>query len=520
MTSFQIESCFGAEIGAGYFDIDEILDIFKIKNAVVNHKRAKKLILEHGRKERIVSVVLRQLALDEVRPVLESKMLPFDPYFNDDQLLNSRQDRLYDAQERFLMLCFSIATGKSVRSLKKLHEGLSSKEWREKSIKGGNLFRYFRQELNDNTREYILSYKARLESIEPDREGRKRVPKVEAKPLATPEPKATREPSIAQSDKGITKRSNIEPTGFNDEVVTAFRLFEDGHSLLLEQVERFKQGNQLDIDGLAQFCSRLIESYSRNPHALMAIRHLKDASAYIAQHAMGMAVLGIHFARSMKLSEAYVDVIALGALLFDLGRFRLPTAMINKTTRMTDGEFDLFRKHIQLGEQIVRRSNNISKVIYHMLLDHHERVDGAGYPKGKVGKEISIYGKIAAIIDAYDALTSEQVHQKSMGPVRARRQLIKEAGLAFDKNLLAVFLKSIGRIPVGSCVSLSNGRVGFVLTLSHDFQPALVRQVYSVNNKTFIASTDIDLSKPGTSVEVVGEVDAQKFGLQFINHLI
>ncbi|MGB3384074.1 MAG: HD domain-containing phosphohydrolase [Marinomonas sp.] len=520
MSSFQIESCFGAEIGAGYFDIDEILDIFKIKNAVVNHKRAKKLILEHGRKERIVSVVLRQLALDEVRPVLEGKMLPFDPYFNDDQLLNSRQDRLYDAQERFLMLCFSIATGKSVRSLKKLHEGLSSKEWRDRSIKGGNLFRYFRQELNDNTREYILSYKARLESIEPDQDIRKRVINI---PSTTLEPEVNipshaTKPVLIEDD--VAERAKLEPTAFNDEVLTALRLFEDGHLLLLEQVERFKQGDRLDMGSLKQFCTRLIESYTRNPHALMAIRHIKDSSAYIAQHAMGMAVLGVHFARAMKLSESYVDVIALGALLFDLGRFRLPTPMVNKTTKMTAGEFDLFRKHIQLGEQIIRRSDNISKVIYHMLLDHHERVDGAGYPKGKQGEEISIYGKIAAIIDAYDALTSEQVHQKSMGPAQARRQLIKEAGLAFDKRLLAVFLKNIGRIPVGSCVSLSNRRIGFVLTLGHDFQPALVRQVYSVNNKAFIASTDIDLSKPGTSVKVEGEVDAQKFGLQFIKHLV
>ena len=89
-----------------------------------------------------------------------------------------------------------------------------------------------------------------------------------------------------------------------------------------------------------------------------------------------------------------------------------------------------------------------------MLLDHHEKIDGSGYPAGKQGDEISVYGKIAAIIDAYDAMTSEQPHKPSMGPIKAWQQMQKESGLAFDKQLLAVFLKSIGSVPVGSCCAV------------------------------------------------------------------
>ncbi|MGO3345041.1 MAG: HD-GYP domain-containing protein [Marinomonas sp.] len=511
MSSFQIESCFGIEIGAGYFDIDEILDTLKIKNAVINHRRAKKIMSEYGRKERIVSVVLRQLALDEVRPVLESKMLPFDPYFNDGQLLTSRHDRLYDAQERFLLLCFSIAVGKSIRSLKKLNQDFTTKDWREKSIKGPLLYRYFRQELNDNTRDYILSYKERLGQAEA------RV-KTEVKLPQKNSEQEIKKVSLLEEKKPLSIK--VEPSSFNDEVLVAVKLFEEGHLLLLEQVERFRQGDPLDMESLTAFCTLLIGSYTRNPYALMAIRYIKNSSAYIAQHAMGMAVLAVHFSKAMKLPDSYVQAIALGALVFDLGRFRLPLPLINKSTKMTAGEFDLFRKHIQLGEQIIRRSGNVSKVIYHMLLDHHERVDGAGYPNGKQGAEISVYGRIAAIIDAYDALTSEQIHKASIGPIEARRRLFSEAGLAFDKNLLSVFLKSVGRVPVGACVALSNGRVGFVLTQSRDCKPALIRQVYSLNNKAFIPSTDIDVSKEGMTVRVEKEVDAQTLGLQFINHLV
>ncbi|WP_369919526.1 HD-GYP domain-containing protein [Marinomonas polaris] len=486
-----------------------------IKDKVESSKRVQSLIKLHGRKDRIVGVAMRQITFDVLRPILDSEFLPYDPYFSDDKLLNSRRERLYDAQERFLILCLSIASGRSVKSLKKLHPDLNTKELRSKHGRGQSLFRYFRQELNEQTREYILSYKARM-----DKSGELN------KEAATDGSNLTVEVEQQTLKSAVLKKIPVEskfiPTSFDDETATAFKIFQDGYSLLSTQVERFKRGEQLEILELMKFCRRLIESHTRNNFSLMAIRHIKDASIYLEQHAMGMAVLGIHFAKAMKLSNAYVEVITLGALLFDLGRFRLPTAMVTKTTKMTDSEFDLFRRHIQFGEQILQKCDGVPKAVYQMLSDHHEKIDGSGYPAGKQDQEISVYGKIAAIIDAYDAMTSEQPHKPSMGPIKACQQMRKESGLAFDKQLLMVFLKSIGSIPVGSCVSLSNGRVGFVLTLNKSFQPSLIRQVYSATNKAFIEVSDIELNKSAnlrTEVRIEKEVDPQAFGLQFINHI-
>lgn len=513
MSAFKIESCFGADINVGYFDMDEILSIMDIKEKVVGSKRVQSLIEMHGRKDRIVSVAMRQVAFDVLRPTLDSEFLPYDPYFDGDQLLSSRRERLYDAQDRFLILCLSIASGRSVRSLKKLNPDLNTKELRSKHGRGQSLFRHFRQELNEQTREYILSYKARM-----DKSGGGDGDKNVSSAAAEIEQKSTK--SVNHRKDPIESR--FVPTSFDDEVATALKLFQDGHSLLSAQVERFKRGAQLDMLELTKFCRRLIESHTRNNFSLLAIRHIRDASTYLEQHAMGMAVLAIHFTKAMKLSNAYVEVICLGALLFDLGRFRLPMAMVMKTTKMTDGEFDLFRKHIQFGKQILQKCEGVPKAVYQMLSDHHEKIDGSGYPAGKQGEEISVYGKIAAIIDAYDAMTSEQPHKPSMGPIKAYQKMQKESGLAFDKQLLTVFLKSIGRVPVGSCVLLSNGRVGFVLALNKSFQPSLVRQVYSITNKAFIEVSDIELNKSAnlrTEVVIEKEADPQAFGLQFINYI-
>ena len=515
MSVFKMESCFGADINVGYFDMDEILSILDIKDTIVGSKRVQSLIKMHGRKDRIVGVAMRQITFDVLRPTLDSEFLPYDPYFSDDKLLNSRRERLYDAQERFLILCMSIASGRSVRSLKKLNPDLNTKELRSKHGRSQSLFRYFRQELNEQTREYILSYKARMDKSGDLNKGS--VPNGLG-PAVDIEQQVSKSAAL----KKVPIESKFIPTSFDDETTTALKIFQDGYSLLSTQVERFKHGEQLEMLELMKFCRRLIESHTRNNFSLMAIRHIKDASIYLEQHAMGMAVLGIHFAKAMKLSNAYVEVITLGALLFDLGRFRLPAAMVAKTTKMTDSEFDLFRRHIQFGEQILQKCDGVPKAVYQMLSDHHEKIDGSGYPAGKQDQEISVYGKIAAIIDAYDAMTSEQPHKPSMGPIKACQQMSKESGLAFDKKLLMVFLKSIGSIPVGSCVSLSNGRVGFVLTLNKSFQPSLVRQVYSATNKAFVEVSDIELNKSAnlrTEVRIEKEVDPQAYGLQFINHI-
>ncbi|TYL47145.1 HD-GYP domain-containing protein [Marinomonas sp. IMCC 4694] len=531
MSAFEIESCFGAEINVGYFDIYEILDLLGVKEDVVSNNRVQNLIKKHGENERIVAVAIRQVLLDLLAPALESVFLPFDPYFSDDKLQNTKKERLYDAQERFLILCLSIANGRSVKSLKKLNPELNTKELRQKNKQGQNLFRYFREMLNEHTREFIQSYKARMEAVSnevSESTAQKKEPNdqtnsvtgINAAGTNVAGAEAMESASADAKVNGAKKNSStkLTPTTFANESTIALKLFQDGKTLLSDQVERFKRGESLDMLELMKFCHRLIESHTRNNFSLMAIRNIKDASTYLGSHSIGMAVLGIHFAKALKLSNAYVEGIALGALLFDLGRFRLPVAMIMKSTKMTDSEFDLFRKHIQFGEQILSRCEGVPKIVHHMLVDHHEKIDGTGYPIGKQGQEISVYGKMAAIIDAYDAMTSEQSHKKSIVPIQACRQMKKESGTAFDAQLLSVFLKSIGPVPVGSCVLLSNGRIGFVLTLDTQLMPALIRQVYSMTNKAFIASTDVELGK-SSNLAIQKEIDPQAFGLLFSDHV-
>lgn len=515
MSAFNIESCFGADINVGYFDIEEILDVFDIKAEILKSSRLKSLIKQHGRKDRIVTIVMRQVTLDYLKPFLESKFLPYDAHFNDDLLLSSKRERLYDAQERFLLLCYAIANGKPVRSLKKLHKGLSSKEWREKYHRNVSLYKYFRQELNDHTREYILNYKARTSG---DKAVDKKV--VLTEPVKK-QPEIKAENSVAPSRKAAVLDTSRKTT-LSEELGTAQKLFVMGSGLLAEQVSKFKRGEAIDLEALKDFSRHLIESYQRNNFALLLMRQANDIKDYLPRHILGMAVLSVPFAFGLKLTLDKIENIVLGCLVFDLGRFRIPPAVVGKADPLNSSEVELFQNHIRFGEQVLKKNQNLPASVYQMLIDHHERVDASGYPQGKSANEISNYGKMAAIVDAFDSITSAQPHRNASGPIAARKRMLEDSGRAFDGNFLAVFLNSIGSCPVGACVELSNGRVGFVLTLSKNLQPVLIRQVYSLRNKSFIPSVDLELSKTlnqEEDISIMREVLPQKFGLKLSNCL-
>ena len=159
MSSFKADLCFGVDISFDYFDVDLLLDALQISSEIKNSKRIQQLIKEHGKRHRIIQIAKRQMALDIVKVALDEGVMPYDSHFYEKTTLSSVADRLYDSEERLLQICLSISLGKSVKGLRKLGDGYSTKELRIISVKGRSLFRYFRALLNDNTRNFILAFK-------------------------------------------------------------------------------------------------------------------------------------------------------------------------------------------------------------------------------------------------------------------------------------------------------------------------------------------------------------------------
>ncbi|CUB02883.1 HD-GYP domain-containing protein [Marinomonas fungiae] len=503
MAKFDVLALYGVNVDFAYFNIFELLDVLSLKDIVLKSDRVASLVKKHGRKHRIVSIAIRQVALYELKPFLDSKFLSYDSSFQELSFGQTDNERRYEAEDKFLLICFSLALGKSIVSIKHLKNTEELAKFpREFFVKGKSLYQYFRQILNDNTRDYVLSYK----------EG-----KLDAR-SESPSDMERQESAQAVTSPKLIDTPKIEGVPFAKEVETALLLMNQGVQLIREEVGDALKGKAFNLTKVAGFCQKLSDSYDRNPYALLAVRHIQNSDQYVAQHCVACAILACHLAKALQLEPRYVQVISMGALLFDLGRFKLPEAMTKKSGKLTEAEFQLTRRHLNFGETILASAENVPKVIYQMLWEHHERPDGAGYPQGKTEDEISVYGSIGAIVDAYDSLTSEQPYKAPLTPVDALEKMFRESGLAFDQKLFSLFKKSLGSVPVGSCVQLNNGRLGFVLTLNSQLQPALVRQVYSLSSKSFIAPIDLAINQ-NSDIWIVNIVLPSDFGLTFGRHL-
>lgn len=496
MTKFDVSDLFGINVDFPYFDPYELLSVLKLESVVSNSPRLINLLKRHDRKDRIVTIAIRQIILSELKEALNGVFLPFNSDHYGLLIMSSEADRRYEAEEKFLLICFSLALGKSVVSVKRLHGTNYSKLARDFSIKGKSLYVYIRRLLDDSTRQYILDYQS----------GNER----------------TSRRSINNGAQGKSRQleqsGSVEMAPFSKEVSTASALIDQGISLLKEEVKKAASGKPLNVNTLLAYCQKLIASYDRNNHALLAIRHIQNSENYLAQHCLGCAILACHLSKSLSLEVRYIEVVTMAALIFDLGRFKLPVAMAKKTGKLTEAELMLTRKHLDFSEALLTANLDIPKVVYQMLWEHHERLDGTGYPQGKVEGEISVYGKIGAIVDAYDSLTSEQSHKTALTPVDALLQMKKERGVAFDIQLLDVFIASLGPVPVGTCVELSNGRLGFVLTLNKSLEPSLVRQVYSLSSNTYISAADLPVDK-ADELSIRRVISPQKYLLSFVDHI-
>ncbi|WP_067099960.1 HD-GYP domain-containing protein [Marinomonas atlantica] len=506
MAKFDVLSLFGVNVDFGYFNVFELIDVLGLRSRVLKTSRVANLIKQHGRKHHIVSVVIRQVVLSELESILDGSLLAYDPNFQESPITTSEYERRYEAEDKLILICNSLVLGKSVVSVRRLKGADFSRIPRELTTKGRSLYQYFRQILNDNTRDYVLSYK----------EGKTTVGNNSS--LASNGTLQKPKERVTESSVLSGKRLSTEPVPFAKEIRTALSLMSQGVELVTEQVKSVFNGAPLAVNSLEEYCTKLSQSYDRNPHSILAVRHIQNTEEYTAQHSVACAILACHLAKSLQLDLRYVNVITLGALVFDLGRFKLPEIIAKKPGKLTDAEFQLTRKHLHFGEVILAAGENVPKMVYQMLWEHHERIDGSGYPQGKIDKEISIYGKIGAIVDAYDSLTSEQSHKKALTPTEALSKMNKESGLAFDKKLLSIFVESLGVVPVGSCVELSNGRLAFVLTLNTRLQPSLLRQVFSLSSKAFISPADMILDKSGNT-RIAKIVSPSSYGLRFIDHI-
>jgi putative nucleotidyltransferase with HDIG domain len=249
--------------------------------------------------------------------------------------------------------------------------------------------------------------------------------------------------------------------------VEAIRATHDEASVLIHAImEDVHEGRCLDSEGAKKVVGAMVKSVVRNPDALLCFAQQKKREHYTALHCLRVCILALVFGRHLDLGEEALNLLGLGALLHDIGKMRVPDAIINKPDKLSEREYEIMKGHVPLGVEILQRTGAIPPRALDVVRDIHERYAGHGYMDGLEGDEISLFGRIGAIVDVYDALTSDRVYEDGLPPREALRKMYERKATDFDPKLLDQFIQCIGLYPIGSVVVLNTFEVGVVRMLN------------------------------------------------------
>lgn len=309
----------------------------------------------------------------------------------------------------------------------------------------------------------------------------------------------------------------VRHASVQEEMATASVIFREAAQLMRDMMQDVRLGRPMRFNDAQRMVERIARSVARNRDALIAVVRNKDRDQYTVQHSVAVATLVVAFSLALGMSEDAVHDAGLGGLLHDIGKSVVPEEILNKAQSLSEQEFTRVKRHAEDGGRILRQALGIAPVCAVMASQHHERVDGSGYPLGLVDTEIAWEAKICAICDVYEALTSDRAYQSGMRPYEALRRIFEWATDQFDAEFVQHFVRVMGIYPVGTHVLLQSGRIGAVMEQSQGSLLAPIVRVYydSIRNrpiKPFIADLS-EVDPKGGADAVVGPIDPAVWGI-------
>jgi putative nucleotidyltransferase with HDIG domain len=259
-------------------------------------------------------------------------------------------------------------------------------------------------------------------------------------------------------------------------------------------------------------------SMLRNPGALISLSRIKAADTYTFQHSVSICALLMSFAAAMDMDAASVEEAGLGGLLHDVGKMKVPNEILNKPGKLTDEEFTVMKSHASLSRELLLGVPGVSDMVIQIAGEHHEKMGGGGYPRGITGDQISQVGRMTAIVDVYDALTSTRVYHTAKEPSEVLKRLLEWSGPHLDGDLVQRYIQALGIYPVGSLVRLSGGRLAVVVEQGEDLLRPTVRVIYDSVRMLRLQPRDLHLAH--ASEQIVDYEDPVTWGLNPLEFLL
>ena len=248
-----------------------------------------------------------------------------------------------------------------------------------------------------------------------------------------------------------------------EEIARIYPVYERLQVATREIFEALAHGQKIDLSIVSEFLNSIVDSIERNPDALIWLAKLKQTDDHAYNHAMNVSVTLMAFANFMSLPKKQVMDLGLSGLLQDIGKAKIPPDLLHKKEKITEAELELLKKHVDYALELLEATDTIPSSVILTVSQHHERIDGSGYPYQLTGKQISLTGQMAGLIDTYCALTTNKVYATGVCNQSALEQIHTLRDIKFSGVLIDQLVQFLGIYPVSSLVELNTGEVGVVI---------------------------------------------------------
>jgi putative nucleotidyltransferase with HDIG domain len=306
------------------------------------------------------------------------------------------------------------------------------------------------------------------------------------------------------------------------DIATFRRLYDDAVSVAQRLWDSATTEGMPDADAARGMVDSLAQAVAQNRTALMALTALKNYDNYTFTHMVNVSILTMGQARGLGIEGPLLREFGLAALMHDIGKVKTPTEILNKPEKLTDKEFDILKRHVIDGAEILRRTPAMPTLAPVVAFEHHLRADGTGYPGGVQRPALNLGTMLCGIADVYDAMRSQRIYQEAFPTDRILAVLQRNDGAQFDQNLVRRFSQLVGIYPAGNLVRLDSGEIAVVTkTYAPDPYRPRVRVIGGREGALLETPYDLNLweAAEGQPQSVKAPLDPKEYGVDPLTYL-
>jgi len=337
--------------------------------------------------------------------------------------------------------------------------------------------------------------------------------------VGIPAPVVAAEPAAAVPSPPPAALPRHRPSALEEEAERARGLCTLASGAMASMFTDVRMGRAVDTGTALPLVEDIAASVARNPAAFISMVRLKTRDDYTYMHSVAVCALMVALAQQLGWPEARVREAGMAGLMHDLGKALMPLEVLHKPGSLTEQEFGIMKSHPEEGWRLLREGGTASDMVCDVALHHHEKYDGTGYPHQMAGEDISVFARMGALCDVYDAVTSVRSYKEPWDPALAMRRMVSWKG-HFDPVLIQAFIKSVGIYPVGSLVRLASQRLAVVVEPNAGalLYPR-VKVFHSAARREPLPHAVVDLSLLHGQDKIIGVEDPQSWGFSDLDAL-